>query len=177
MNFPNFLTLLRIALAPVFLALLLQSPAEYPNILAFVFPIFAAAALTDAFDGFLARKWKQETELGIFLDPVADKVLILFGFLGILLTAQPVFKLPVWFQILVLFRELVIIIGVMTLFFFTGKIHSLPNKLGKLTTVTQILLIGSCILNWAGTANFSYAVAFLTAASCVVYTVQGMAKF
>ncbi len=177
MNLPNFLTLSRIALAPIFLSLLLLPPAENSHTLLFVTAIFAIAAFTDALDGFLARRWRQQTDLGAFLDPVADKILILSGFFGILLTAQPVFKLPVWIQILVLFRELVIGIGVMTLFLFSGKIHSLPNKLGKLTTVMQILLIGASLLNWNLTLEFAYVVAALTAASGVVYTVQGMRKF
>ncbi len=177
MNLPNLLTLSRIALTPIFLSLLLHPYNEHSKILSYVIVIFSIAALTDALDGFLARKMNQQTELGKFLDPVADKILILSGFVGILLTAQPVYKLPVWMQILILFRELVIVIGVMTLFFFTGKVHSIPNKLGKLTTVMQMLLIGSCLLNWSGTLWLAYAVAFLTATSCLVYTLQGMAKF
>ncbi len=113
----------------------------------------------------------------MFLDPLADKLLILFGFLGILLTAQSIFKPPLWVSVIVLFREIVIALGFLTLFFFSKNIHFRPNWLGKTTTCTQMMLILFCLLSWPGTIALAYAAAFLTITSGVVYTVREMTQF
>ena len=73
LNLPNVLTLVRLALIPVFV-ILFYWPTEISNLLAAI--VFIAAALTDLLDGFLARKLKQTTKFGAFLDPVADKIIV-----------------------------------------------------------------------------------------------------
>mgnify|MGYP001796313933 CR=1 FL=1 len=85
-NIPNVLTLLRFLSVPVFIYLLLQ-PDQTSKIIAFT--LFALASITDLVDGYLARKFKQETELGKFMDPLADKALVTAAFLTfIFLSAQ-----------------------------------------------------------------------------------------
>lgn len=177
MNLPNLLTLIRIALVPVFFAIIIQSPAENPQAPFFALLIFCVAAATDALDGFLARVLKQQTELGMFLDPLADKLLIVSGFLGILITGQPVFKPSMWIQVTVLFREIVIVLGFLTLHFFSKNILFRPNWIGKMTTFSQMLLILFCILNWPGAFLFSLVVAFFTVTSGIVYTVRELKQF
>jgi len=177
LNLPNSLTLFRIALVPVFLSIILQSPEENSQARLHAFFIFGIAAFTDALDGFLARKFNQQTELGAFLDPLADKMLVLSGFLGILLTTQAVYKLPIWVQVTVLFRELVIVLGFLTLQLFSKKITFIPNHLGKLTTFSQMALILFCIFNWPGSIEAAYLVAALTIASGIVYTSRELRKF
>lgn len=73
MNTPNILTLLRIALVPVFI-IAFYLPVAWSNVLATV--IFGLAAITDWFDGYLARRYQQTTAFGAFLDPVADKLIV-----------------------------------------------------------------------------------------------------
>lgn len=73
LNLPNVLTLIRLALIPVFV-ILFYWPTESSNLLAAI--VFIAAALTDLLDGFLARRLKQTTKFGAFLDPVADKIIV-----------------------------------------------------------------------------------------------------
>jgi CDP-diacylglycerol--glycerol-3-phosphate 3-phosphatidyltransferase len=73
-NIPNFLTVIRILLVPVFIYYLFKEELFY-NILAFA--IFLIASITDLVDGYLARKWNQTTEFGKFLDPLADKILVI----------------------------------------------------------------------------------------------------
>ena len=177
MNLPNLLTLFRISLVPFFLSVLLQSPDENSRACLHAFLIFGIAALTDALDGFLARRLNQETDLGKFLDPLADKLLILSGFLGILLTSQPVYKLPIWVQVTVLFRELVIALGFLTLFLFSKNIHFVPNPLGKLTTCFQMTLIVFCLFNWPGTMLIAYFTVLLTILSGIVYTSRELTQF
>jgi CDP-diacylglycerol--glycerol-3-phosphate 3-phosphatidyltransferase/cardiolipin synthase len=74
MNIPNFLTILRIILIPVFVLAFYFFPKPWSNIIATA--IFGFAAITDWFDGYLARRFNQTTSLGAFLDPVADKLIV-----------------------------------------------------------------------------------------------------
>ena len=177
MNLPNILTLVRIALVPIFFSFLLQTPTENHLARFHAFLIFSFGAVTDALDGFFARLLKQQSKLGAFLDPLADKLLILAGFLGILLTTQPIFKLPVWIQVVVLFREIIIALGFLTLFLFSGKMDFKPNWIGKITTFFQMALIISCILNWSGAILIGYFAAVLTIVSGVVYTMRELPNF
>ena len=86
MNLPNLLSLIRIVLTPLFIILLFS---DVPNAKFFALLVFAIAAITDAYDGYLARKYNQITPEGKFLDPLADKILVLsafisFAFIGII---------------------------------------------------------------------------------------------
>ena len=86
MNLPNLLSLIRIILTPLFIILLFSN---VPNAKFFALLVFAIAAITDAYDGYLARKYNQITPEGKFLDPLADKILVLsafisFAFIGII---------------------------------------------------------------------------------------------
>ena len=86
MNLPNLLSLIRIILTPLFIILLFS---DVPNAKFFALLVFAIAAITDAYDGYLARKYNQITPEGKFLDPLADKILVLsafisFAFIGII---------------------------------------------------------------------------------------------
>ena len=78
LNFPTYLTLFRVILIPLFVAAFYLPPAWYAAEISTL--IFFIASITDAFDGYLARKWNQTTRLGAFLDPVADKILVTVAF-------------------------------------------------------------------------------------------------
>jgi cardiolipin synthase (CMP-forming) len=101
-NIPNILTVLRILLVPFFIYYLFQ-PGLYAKLIAF--SIFIVASLTDLIDGYLARKWKQETEFGKFLDPLADKVLVLGSFITFLLLNE---QIEVWMLLLIVLRDMLI---------------------------------------------------------------------
>ena len=87
LNFPNILTILRILLVPFFIYFLLQEQLFYKII---AFTLFSLASITDFIDGYLARKWKQETEFGKFLDPFADKILVVGAFLALILLDEQI---------------------------------------------------------------------------------------
>lgn len=101
-NLPNFLTVIRILLVPVFMYFLFQEELIY-NILAFT--IFLVASITDLIDGYLARKWKQTTEFGKFLDPLADKVLVVGAFATFLILNEQV---ETWMLFLIVMRDMLI---------------------------------------------------------------------
>ncbi|MCB0726673.1 MAG: CDP-diacylglycerol--glycerol-3-phosphate 3-phosphatidyltransferase [Ignavibacteria bacterium] len=101
MSFPNQLSLLRIILSPVFLFLFLSENLLYKKISLFVFFV---AVFTDWYDGWHARKFGEISKVGIFLDPLADKILTSSAFIGFFILGI----MPLWMVILIVFRDIVI---------------------------------------------------------------------
>lgn len=139
-NLPNALTVLRLLLVPGFIILGLQQswPALWAS-----FVVFAIAAITDRFDGKLARSWGQITDFGRIADPIADKALTLCGF-G-LLSYQGF--LPWWLTILIAMRELGI--TAMRAFFLRRGVVVSANQAGKLKTFMQMVALGTLLIPWA----------------------------
>lgn len=104
MNLPNSITMLRIILVPVFLALFWSS-CLYRIELAMA--VLAAAGLTDIVDGYLARKYNLVTPLGKVLDPAADKLMVVAAMVSLLMVG----RLPMWLVVLVVVKDLILIIG------------------------------------------------------------------
>lgn len=177
MNLPNILTLLRIVLVPIFFSFLITPFSENPNARFYASFCLIAAALTDVLDGFFARSLRQQTEIGALLDPIADKLIVISGFLGILLTSQAVFKPLLGVQVMIIFREIMIALGFLIVFLFSRKIDFHPNWLGKMTNGLQLSLILFCIYDWPGAMGLSYVTVAVTVASGLVYTVQELRKF
>ena len=140
-NLPNALTVLRLVLVPIFVVLGLQSQSWSALWAAFV--VFAVAAITDRFDGELARSWGQITDFGRIADPIADKALTLCGF-G-LLSYQG--YLPWWVTILIAVRELGI--TAMRAFFLRRGVVVSANQAGKLKTFMQMVALGMLLIPWA----------------------------
>lgn len=139
-NLPNALTVLRLILVPVFVVLGL-SQSWIALWAAFV--VFAIAAITDRFDGQLARSWGQITDFGRIVDPIADKALTLCGFA--LLSYQGF--LPWWVTIPIAVRELGI--TAMRAFFLRRGIVVSANSWGKAKTFMQIIALGALLIPWS----------------------------
>ena len=139
-NLPNVLTVLRLVLVPVFIVLGLQQ--SWIALWA-AFVVFAVAAITDRFDGKLARSWGQITDFGRIADPIADKALTLCGFA--LLSYQGF--LPWWLTILIAVRELGI--TAMRGFFLRRGVVVAANQAGKLKTFMQMVALGTLLIPWA----------------------------
>lgn len=145
MNLPNQLTLARIILVPVFLALLLlQFPKGQP-----LFPhqdliaalLFILAATTDWMDGYIARKRGQITVLGKFMDPLADKLLVSAALIALVELGD----VPAWVCWVILAREFVVT-GLRAIAAADGTVIA-ASKLGKLKTVTQVIAISLLLLH------------------------------
>jgi len=143
MNLANRITIARIVLVPAFVASLLYYSAERPYFHALALTIFLAACASDALDGFLARRRGETTELGTYLDPIADKLLLLSGFLSLsLMRNLPAsMHMPAWVTISVFSRDIVIVIGAMLILFTKGSLKATPIFVGKATTVVQMLAL------------------------------------
>jgi CDP-diacylglycerol--glycerol-3-phosphate 3-phosphatidyltransferase len=101
MNLPNYISVFRILLVPIFFMFLIDFDAAHTHYRPIALAIFLVAITTDALDGIIARQLKQQTKLGTFLDPFADKLLLLTAFLGIACTEWFVIKPPNWIVILI----------------------------------------------------------------------------
>ncbi len=139
MNLPNFLTLSRILLSPVFLILMLFD-SFLPRLIALI--VFAVAALTDLADGYYARKMGDVTSFGRFMDPIADKILVSIA----LLTFISLGYIRDWMAIIIVAREF-IITGLRSMAAYKGEVIS-STLLAKLKTATQMIAI-SIIMAYA----------------------------
>jgi cardiolipin synthase len=169
-NLPNILTLSRILLIPVFAIVFING-----RHLEALF-IFALAALTDSLDGFLARYTHQQTAIGTFMDPLADKTLLLTAFvlLGFYHEA------PLWCLVMVLSREVLILTGWMVRYLLTRSTAVVPSVLGKATTVFQVALVVALLLKRHLTVSdvvtngLLYTAMAATAASGIHYIYHGL---
>lgn len=156
MTIPNYLTLIRILLVPVFVSLIVQYDSSHEHLRFWAIVCFFSAVITDALDGFIARRFNMRSEIGAFLDPFADKLLVISGFMAIEFSTAFQIKPPIWIVIVVVFRDFFIVCGLIMIFLLTNKIHVMPNILGKMTTVLQMSAVGAILLQWKTAPIFWY---------------------
>ncbi|HUY29244.1 MAG TPA: CDP-alcohol phosphatidyltransferase family protein [Candidatus Binataceae bacterium] len=170
LNLPNILTLCRLGSIPIFLSFLSKhryTPALY---------VFIAAAITDSLDGTVARWFDSRTEIGAFLDPFADKLMLVSAF--VVMTIEGDF--PGWLLSVVAIRDIVIVFGYLMLSFFTGeRIPVRPSYLGKSSTFLQLACVTGALLRMrlaypAYWYPLLYATVAVTAMSGVHYMYRGL---
>lgn len=174
MSIPNYLTLLRILLTPVFFIALISYGPGKEHLRLFALWIFVVASLTDALDGLLARFLKQRTALGQRLDPLADKILLLSGFIGLFFVNALPYRPPLWITITIIFRDVFLLVGFFSLNFMAVKLEVVPNRWGKLTTASQMVLLCFILLEWPLAKPLAYLTAFFTIVSGVIYISKGL---
>jgi cardiolipin synthase len=128
MNIPNSLTILRILLIPCYIGLLVYGRFDEALI------VLLVAGLTDALDGAIARMKNQYTRLGAVLDPLADKMLLISGFV----TLSLIHLVPSWVTILVVSRDVILMLGTAVAHFTDSRVDITPTFLGKGTTFLQL---------------------------------------
>jgi cardiolipin synthase (CMP-forming) len=169
----NQLTLLRMLLIPPFAILLLYGYRGWALV------VFLAAGVTDLFDGLIARRTGQKTTLGAWLDPMADKLLLVTMF--IMLTLPDIGsanRLPLWFTVLVLSRDIAIVATVAVINLAVGPRTFRPSIFGKIATATYIFTgVVTLYFNYLGVVSpvitlFVYASLAITLVSAFHYLVQ-----
>ncbi len=148
MNLPNKLSVLRLCMVPVFVVIMMLSDALWANIVGAV--LFILASLTDMLDGKIARKYNLVTDFGKFLDPLADKFMVIGAMMVILYKVMG--SAPAWFQTLfmvslmiLVFRELAVT-SIRLVVSGSSGIVVAANMLGKIKTCAQIACVVACIL-------------------------------
>jgi cardiolipin synthase len=174
LNLPNFLTLLRIVAIPYFL-ILLEAGQHAQALL-----IFVLAGVTDALDGAIARLTHTKTTLGAYLDPAADKLLLLSAFIAL----GFMHVVPRWLVVLVISRDVVVVLGYFLLFTMTQQTMEVqPSVTGKLSTALQLLSVATVLLDLWQHGMVSpplklavfYVTAFVTAVAGLQYMYRGLA--
>jgi CDP-diacylglycerol--glycerol-3-phosphate 3-phosphatidyltransferase len=188
MTTANKITLVRIALIPIFVMMAIYygesvqrgAPIEWQRYTAIA--IFLVAAISDGLDGYVARRYNQRSALGVILDPIADKGLLLSGVITLSISnwsVNPEYgKFPLWFPVLVITRDVVILVGTAVLSLLVGLDHVRvkPSWTGKVATVLQMAAIAWVMLQLRFIPLF-YVVAaagLFTFISGVVYVTSGV---
>ncbi len=167
---PNAVTVIRILLIPLFV-IFLQSESYLYALL-----VFSLAAISDGLDGFLARYLDQRTTLGTFLDPLADKLLILTAFVGTTILR----RISPWLAAIVISRDLLIFLGATFFAVTRTRFEALPSPWGKATTALQMMTICLMLLSpMVPIANeiktiFFFGTAIITIISGGHYIVVGL---
>jgi cardiolipin synthase len=169
----NQLTLLRVILIPPFVILLLYGYRGWALV------TFLAAGVTDLFDGLIARTRGQKTTLGAWLDPMADKLLLVTMFVMLTLPGLGAAnRLPLWFTVLVLSRDIVIVLTVAIVNLAVGPRTFRPSIFGKIATATYIMTgVVTLYFNYLETASpliavFVYASLVITVVSAFDYLLK-----
>jgi len=144
----NQLTMFRMVMIPLLITLLLS------NLHGWAFTVFVLAGITDALDGLIARRYKQSSRLGAFLDPMADKLLMTACFIVLSLPDHPksvpdfhmTNHIPVYLTIVTISRDVFIVIIALLVHLTSGITTFQPTFLGKVTTVVQVVTIGTVML-------------------------------
>jgi cardiolipin synthase len=153
MTTANKITIVRLLLIPVFVllgvyygqSLLVGEPQEGLRLAAIL--VFLVASVSDGLDGYIARHYHQRTKLGAILDPIADKGLLLAALFTLTFTDWG-YHFPLWFPVLVIARDVVIVAGSFGLHYLNGDVHVRPRWTGKVATVFQMMAIGWVMLQF-----------------------------
>ncbi len=174
MNLANKITITRIVLLPLFIISLLQKWWPWP-----VF-IYIPIMLSDCIDGYVARIKNQQSKLGAFLDPLADRLLLIFTF--ITLSYQKI--IPLWLLTIVLSRDIIVISGWGLIFLITNKKEIVPRTTGKIAVILQMFFVLFVLLApdsiSRGPFNFEKAMMYITGVvtvlSAIDYVIIGVKK-
>ena len=138
LNLPNFLTLLRIIAIPIFLIFLTDGRVGAALV------TFVLAGITDSVDGAIARLTNTRTTLGAYMDPLADKMLILSAFVVLALMGV----VPHWLTVVVISRDVIILIGYLTLFLLTQQLMEIrPSAISKAATFLHLVTLSAVLLS------------------------------
>ena len=146
MSIPNFLSLFRIILVPVTVIFLIDGSFLKALV------VFTMAGVTDALDGFLARVLNQQTILGAFLDPIADKALLTSCFV----TMSVLGIIPAWLAVLVVSRDFIILLGIAIMFMVSVSFEIKPALVSKATTALQVVTVFFALILKILPGDFDY---------------------
>ncbi len=164
------LTLLRLILVPVIVYLMATGEKGW------AFAAFVLAGITDAADGFLAKRYGLETELGAYLDPVADKLLIVCIFIGLGLDGS----LPLWLVVAVVARDVMIVSAVVLSSLLGNPVAIRPLMLSKANTAAQIVLAATVLADEAfglGAQTLRFMLVWVTGALTVASLASYLSKW
>ena len=158
----NRLTIGRLLLVPVFIVTVLYYSPDKDYLRFIALGIFLVAVILDVLDGYVARKFNQETKAGAILDPLADKILLISAYIclykiGILFDTV---RFPIWLVVAVISRDVILLLGFTVIRLFNGDIGINPTVWGKATVFFQVLAVIGILMQWK-IFSFSWCVILL----------------
>ncbi len=171
----NQLTCLRILIVPFFVTTVLYYSPEKDYLRYVALALFSLAAALDGLDGYVARRFQQTSQIGAILDPVADKLLLISGFL-VLYKMGPMFevvKFPIWLIVAVLSRDIIILIGIGIIYLLHIPITFQASHWSKACTFSQVFAIVFLLMQWSISHYVWYVVLGLTIISGLDYVIKG----
>lgn len=186
MTTANKITIVRILMIPAFVTMAIYygqsvqrgEPLEWQRFTAIA--LFLLAAVSDGLDGYVARRYNQRSALGVILDPIADKGLLLSGIITLSISNwsdDPDYgRFPAWFPVLIITRDAVILVGSLILHLLNGRVQVKPSWTGKIATFLQMVAIGWVMLqlHFLPLIYIVAAAGFFTLISGIVYVRSGV---
>jgi CDP-diacylglycerol--glycerol-3-phosphate 3-phosphatidyltransferase len=187
MTTANKITIVRILLIPAFVTMAIYygqsvargEPLEWQRFAAII--IFLVAAASDGLDGYVARRYNQRSTLGVILDPIADKGLLLSGIITLSIsnwskTGPEDGQFPAWFPVLVITRDVVILVGSAVLHLLNGTVRVQTSWTGKVATVLQMAAIAWVMLqlHFISLIYVVAAAGLFTFISGIIYVMDGV---
>lgn len=173
----NKITVGRIILVPVFIAVLLSYTPEDDYLRWWALGIYLVAEITDVIDGYIARRYYQKTKAGSILDPLADKLLLVSALLVLYSVGErfgwPV-RFPLWLVVAFVARDLTLVIGGLLIELKASLTEIKPNILGKLTAFLQSVCVVTVFLQWHVTYIFWVLALIAATVSGVIYIMEGI---
>ena len=197
MTTANKITIARIVMIPLFVMMAIYyghgvqvgHPQDWQRWCAI--GIFVLAAASDGIDGYIARRYNQRSRLGEILDPLADKGLLLAGIITLSFSKWS-YEFPIWFPVLVIARDIIVVCGALTLHFLNGNVQVSPSWTGKTATALQMVALAVAMLqlhlfhqtvtvgSWQAEVDFIdipvVLAGFFTAISGFKYVVDGIGQ-
>lgn len=173
MNFANKISTFRILSVPFFFAGLIYYSPERKYLRFVALCIFLLGVISDAVDGYIARKTKQQSKAGLVLDPLGDKLLLMTAYICLALLANFSLRFPLWVTLIVISRDIIILLGALVIYIVKQNIAIFPTKWGKLTTTFQMLAVITVLLQWQLSFIFWWTAVILTVISGIDYVKRG----
>jgi len=175
MNFANKISTFRILTVPFFIAsLIYYTPTrDYLRFIALF--IFILGVISDAVDGYIARKAKLKSKAGLVLDPLGDKLLLISAFICLYLINEfpSGIRFPLWVTLVVVSRDAIILLGALVIYMVKQNIDIYPTRWGKLTTTFQMLSVIFVFLQFKIAFIFWWAAVIFTVISGIDYVRRG----
>ena len=174
MNFANKISTFRILTVPFFVASLIYYRHPEKEYLRFIaLGIFILGVISDAVDGYIARKSKQKSKAGLVLDPLGDKLLLMSSFICLSVIKELPLRFPLWVTFIIISRDVIILLGTVVIFMVKQNIKIQPTRWGKFTTTFQMSAVLSVLIQFSFAPILWWLAVFFTVFSGIDYIMRG----
>jgi len=173
MNIANKISTFRILSVPFFVASLIYYSSERHYFRFIALGIFILGVVSDAVDGYIARKAKQQSRAGLILDPLGDKLLLMSAFVCLSGISRMSLSFPFWVTLIVISRDTIILLGTLVIYLVKQNLDIYPTRWGKLTTTFQMTAVISVLLQFRFSLLFWWPAVIFTVVSGFDYTRRG----